>query len=275
MRFLDFHLQERPLALQLGGSKPEDLQQACRIAEDFAYDEINLNVGCPSPRVSSGNFGACLMQEPTLVSECISAMMAGSTKEITIKCRIGIDDDDALEFLQRFIESSAKVGCKTFIIHARKAWLNGLSPKENREIPPLHYERVHTIKALYPQLNIIINGGLTTLDSCAEQLNHCDGVMLGREAYNNPYILAEVDQRFFNAKKPVQSRHDIIQQMLPYIEQKCSEGVRLNHISRHILGLFNGLAGAKQFRRYISENAHLPGANIQVIEQALERVANV
>jgi tRNA-dihydrouridine synthase A len=268
-RFLAFSDVEKPIALQLGGSDPAMLKKACEIAERYPYDEINLNVGCPSPRVSSGNFGACLMQDPALVSQCVSEMMAGSSKEITIKCRIGLDDDDSIEFLQRFIETNQQTGCKTFIIHARKAWLNGLSPKENREIPPLNYPRVYAMKEQYPNLNIVINGGLTTLEQCATQLQHCDGVMVGREAYSNPYMLAELDQLLFNSEKPVKKRSEIIANMLPYMEKQLGEGVRLHHMSRHILGLFHGLPRAKQFRRYISENAHKANAGCEVIENAL------
>ncbi len=270
-KYLDFDLAEKPLALQLGGSNPEALSQSCIIAEPYAYDEINLNVGCPSDRVQSGKFGACLMAEPDLVAECISAMQNSSSKLITVKCRIGIDKQDSLEFLQAFIETVAKAGCNTFIIHARNAWLSGLSPKENREIPPLNYERVYQIKKLYPQLNIIINGGITDIQSCQNHLQHIDGVMMGREAYNNPYCLTDVDRVLFNKSTTI-NRHKIIEKMLPYIEIQLSKGIKLNHISRHILGLYNSQSGAKKFRRYISENAHLPNAGTEVITEALKLI---
>lgn len=268
-RFLAYSHEEKTIALQLGGSNPDMLAKACEIAEPYNYDEYNLNIGCPSPRVAAGNFGACLMQDPVLVSECISAMSSTSTKEITIKCRIGIDEEDSIEFLQNFMEPNIQAGCKTFIIHARKAWLNGLSPKENRKIPPLDYDRVYTIKKLYPDLNIIINGGITSVRSSQEHLKHCDGVMIGREAYNNPYSLAQVDQQLFGSTTRIKSRQKIIEQMLTYTEQQVNNGVKLQHISRHILGLFNSLPRAKLFRRHISENAYKKGANIEVIQEAL------
>lgn len=271
-RHLAFNEQEHPLALQLGGSNPDELATACDIAKSYHYDEINLNIGCPSDRVQSGRFGACLMADPTLVASCISRMQQHCDKPVTIKCRIGIDDFDSFEFLYNFIDTCQQAGCETFIIHARKAWLSGLSPKQNREIPELDYPRVWKIKQLFPHLNIIINGGFKTLDACQEQLQHVDGIMMGREAYNNPYILAEVDQRFFNSTKPVKSRLEILNAMLDYIDNECANGVKLNHMSRHILGLFNGQAGAKQFRRYISENAHKKGAGTDVITQALEKI---
>lgn len=268
-KYLAFSDEEQPLALQLGGSNPSALAEACKIAENYAYNEINLNVGCPSNRVQSGKFGACLMAEPNLVADCVNVMQQHSSKPITVKCRIGIDDKDSFEFLQQFIETVAETSCDTFIIHARKALLSGLSPKENRDIPPLHYDRAYQIKQLYPHLNIIINGGITQLDECITHLQHTDGVMIGREAYHNPYFLAEIDQHLFNTTTPLPSRYEIIQRMLPYIDQQLSQGVKLNHISRHILGLFNGLTGAKAFRRYISEHAHKNNADIKVIIQAL------
>jgi tRNA-dihydrouridine synthase A len=267
-RFLAFNGEETPLALQLGGSNPNDLGKACKIAENYTYDEINLNIGCPSDRVQSGMFGACLMAQPALVAECINAMQNSSSKLITVKCRIGIDKTDSLEFLQAFIEPIAATGCNTFIIHARSAWLEGLSPKENRDIPPLNYERVYTIKKLYPQLNIVINGGINHLDDCKTHLQHTDGVMVGREAYNNPYFLADIDQQLFQSNKTPLSRFDILESMLPYIERQLIAGVKLNHISRHILGLFNGLDGAKAFRRYISQEAHKKNAGIEVLQHA-------
>ena len=269
-RHLDFDAFEQPVALQLGGSSPEALAEACRIAEDYAYNEINLNIGCPSDRVQSGMFGACLMRDAVLVKECINAMQSTSSKLITVKCRTGVDNDDSFEFLHDFIQHCHDAQCHTFIIHARKAWLSGLSPKQNREIPPLHYERVHQLKQLYPSSTIVINGGLTTLPSCHEQLQRVDGVMMGREAYHNPFILADVDEQFYDKPANMHSRHDIITQLLPYIEAQCSQGVKFHHISRHVLGLFNGLPGARGFRRYISENASKTCAGPETLEKALE-----
>ena len=271
-RFLDFSDEEHPLALQLGGSDPVALARACDVANAYGYDEINLNIGCPSDRVQSGRFGACLMAEPQLVADCIQAMAETATAPVTVKCRIGIDEQDSMAFLQRFIETVSAARCNTFIIHARKAWLSGLSPKENREIPPLHYERVQQIKHEFPALNIVINGGLTTLPQCLEQLQYVDGVMVGREAYHNPYLLAQVDKALYAEETIPPSRHEVVRLMLPYIEEQLSRGSRLNHISRHILGIFNGLGGARAFRRHISEHAHKARAGVDVIEQALALV---
>lgn len=274
-RFLAFNDEEHPLVLQLGGADPQALADACNVADGFGYDEYNLNVGCPSDRVQSGRFGACLMAEPALVRDCISAMRASTDKPVSVKSRTGIDDLDSYAFLQDFIGTVSESGCDTFIIHARKAWLSGLSPKENREIPPLHYDRVYQIKADFPDLNIIINGGIQSLSACVEHLQHIDGVMVGREAYNNPYFMAQVDQQLFDDDTPVPSRHEVVGLMLPYIEEQLMQGHRLNHISRHMLGIFNGQQGAKIFRRYISENAHKPGAGPEVIEHALAAMAPV
>lgn len=271
-RHLQFSAEEHPTALQLGGSNPIDLAASCKIANEYGYDEINLNVGCPSDRVQSGMFGACLMAKPDLVADCFNAMAEASNNEVTIKCRTGIDDLDSFEFLQQFINTVADAGCKTFVVHARKAWLSGLSPKQNREIPELDYQRVYKIKQLFPHLNIAINGGITDLDSTATHLQYVDGVMIGREAYNNPFILADVDERFFSAKPNNSNRHDIIEAMLPYIEQEIAQGTKLHHMSRHVLGLYNGLKGAKGFRRHISENAHKKDANINVIIDAMRYV---
>lgn len=271
-RFLRFSSEEHPVALQLGGSNPVDLAASCKIANPYGYDEINLNVGCPSDRVQSGMFGACLMAKPDVVAQCFSAMQEATDAEVTIKCRTGIDDLDSFEFLQNFIQTSADAGCKTFVIHARKAWLSGLSPKQNREIPELDYARVYKIKQLFPQLNIAINGGITSIDSSLEHLNAVDGVMIGREAYNNPWVLSQVDEKIFAHSPNTQCRHDIIETMLPYIKEEMANGARLNHISRHILGLYNGLKGAKAFRRHISENAHKKDADIKVIIDAMQYV---
>lgn len=270
--YLGFHESEHPLALQLGGSNPVDLAQCAKLAEERGYDEINLNVGCPSDRVQNGRFGACLMADAALVADCVKAMQDAVSIPVTVKTRIGIDDQDSYEFLCDFIETVMATGCQDFIVHARKAWLSGLSPKENREIPPLDYPRVYQLKQDYPELNIAINGGITSLEQAQEHLQHVDGVMVGREAYQNPYLLAEVDQRLFGSHRPVISRHDVVLQMLPYIEQYLAEGGYLSHITRHMLGLFQGLPGARAWRRHLSENATKPGADRDVVLKALSFV---
>jgi len=268
-RYLDYNNCEHPVAIQLGGSDPVDLAQCAKMAEDHGYDEINLNVGCPSNRVQSGMFGACLMAKPELVAECVSSMQNVVSIPVTVKHRIGIDENETIEELFEFVEVVAESGCKTFIVHARKAWLNGLSPKQNRDIPPLRYDVVHKLKQTMPQLEIIINGGICDLETAEEQLKHVDGIMMGREAYHNPYILAEVDQRFYQSDRQILSRFEIIEALYPYIEKEIAKGTRLHSISRHILGLFNGMPGAKKWRRYISENAPPAGADVSVIKQAL------
>lgn len=239
-RFLQFDPSEHPLALQLGGSDPAGLAACAKMAEDFGYDEVNLNVGCPSDRVQNGSFGACLMAEPELVAECVGAMRKAVSIPVTVKSRIGIDDRDSYEELIKFIGTVAEAGCDTFIVHARKAWLKGLSPKQNREVPPLRYDTVYRLKQDFPTLQIVLNGGITTLDQAEDVLgNGVDGVMVGREAYHNPYILAEVDRRLFGASAEVITRAEIIEKLLPYIEQQRAEGVRLHSITRHILGLLD------------------------------------
>ncbi len=270
-RFLAFDPAEQPIGLQLGGSEPEALSQAAKAGENFGYQEINLNVGCPSDRVQRGRFGACLMEEPELVADCISAMQDGVAIPVTVKCRIGVDDRDNYEDLAEFVECVAARGCRTFVIHARKAWLSGLSPKENREIPPLDYARVFRLKRDFPDLEIIINGGITDLDQADEHLSEgVDGVMLGRAAYQNPYILAEVDQRFFGAKEEAPSREEVALAFADYAREQMDEGVPLKSMTRHILGLFNGLPGARAWRRHLSEEAHKPGASAEIIADALE-----
>jgi len=271
-RHLDFNHEEHPVAIQLGGSDPTDLAQCAKMAEDHGYNEINLNVGCPSNRVQSGMFGACLMAKPELVAQCVAAMQNAVSIPVTVKHRIGIDENESVEELFEFVDVVAKSGCKTFIVHARKAWLNGLSPKQNRDIPPLRYEVVHQLKQSMPQLDIIINGGIKNLDVAQEQLQYVDGVMMGREVYHNPYILSEVDQQFYQSTKTVLSRFEIIESLFPYIEKELAKGVRLHSISRHVLGLFNGFPGAKKWRRYISENATLAGADLNVVKQALKLI---
>lgn len=272
-RFLEFNDTEHPLAIQLGGSDPADMASCAKMAEDYGYDEVNINVGCPSNRVQSGMFGACLMAKPHLVAECVDRMQAAVNIPVTVKHRIGIDEDDSVEQLFKFVETVAESGCKTFIVHARKAWLQGLSPKENRDIPPLRFEDVYELKRSMPELEIIINGGISDLDTAELQLEHVDGVMMGREAYHNPYIMAQVDQRFYGAEDAVLTRMEIIEKLFPYIQEEVSKGTRLHAISRHILGLFNGQPGARKWRRYISENAPRANADEHVIRQALELVS--
>ncbi len=269
-RFLQFNAEEHPVALQLGGSNPNDLAICTRMAEEEGYDEVNLNVGCPSDRVQNGRFGACLMAEPQLVGDCIAAMQAVVKIPVTVKSRIGIDECDSYEELTQFIDTVSKAGCETFIIHARKAWLKGLSPKENREIPPLCYETVFQLKRDFPQLEIVINGGITTLEQSSELLNHVDGVMLGREVYQNPYLLAEVDTVLFGDDVPILSRKQVIDALLPYIQtQLHNQDVRLNSISRHVLGLFHGEYGARLWRRFLSENTFKSNSNEQILLDAL------
>lgn len=267
-RFLQFDPSENPIALQLGGSDPVALAECARMAQKWGYDEVNLNVGCPSDKVQSGRFGACLMLEPTLVAECIHAMQAAVSIPVTVKHRIGIDRDDSYETLHRFVATLAEAGCQTFIVHARNAWLQGLSPKENRDVPPLRYEIVHRLKRDFPDREIIINGGIKTLDAAEEQLQLLDGVMIGREAYQNPWLLADADSRLFGDDRPVPSRQQIIEQLMPYAQREFARGNPINQITRHILGLFQGQPGARAWRRHISENAHRTGASPELITQA-------
>lgn len=273
-RLLAYDPAEHPLALQLGGSDPADLAQCAKIAVEWGYDEVNLNVGCPSDRVQSGRFGACLMAEPTLVAECVAAMRAVVAIPVTVKTRIGIDARDSYEELVDFVGQVAAGGCETFIIHARKAWLRGLSPKENREIPPLRYEVVHQLKRDFPGLTVVVNGGLTTLNQVAEQLYWVDGVMVGRVAYENPYLLAGVDQRFFGSSAPSLSRHQVIQAFMPYIEEQLQRGTPLHCMTRPLLGLFQGVPGARAWRRTLSEHACRRSAGLEVVENALQSIRN-
>ena len=271
-RHLDFDPAEQPLAIQLGGSDPADLAKCARIAEQWGYSEINLNVGCPSDRVQSGKFGACLMAEPELVRDCIKAMIGAVSIPVSVKTRIGIDRQDSFDELHKFVSVVQQSGCEIFIIHARKAWLDGLSPKQNREIPPLCYDRVYKIKEQFPELQVIINGGITTLDEAELHLQYVDGVMIGREAYQNPYLLVDVDQRFYQDEHPKPSREEIIAGLMSYISKHLANGGKLGQISRHILGLYQSVPGAKYWRRTISEQAHIEGAGIEVIERALAAV---
>jgi tRNA-dihydrouridine synthase A len=268
-RFLEFHPAEHPLALQLGGSDPAQLAACARIAADYGYDEVNLNAGCPSDRVQSGRFGACLMNEPKLVKECVGAMGAASPLSVTVKTRIGVDERDSYEELRDFIGTVAEGGCKLFIIHARKAWLKGLSPKENREIPPLRYDVAARLKQDFPALTIVVNGGVQTLEAMEKHLGAFDGVMVGREAVSNPYLFADVDRRFFDPAAPVRSRTEILNAWLPYLSAQLQEGVPLQRMIRHALGLFHGCPGARQWRRALSEEGTRSGADLQVLNQAL------
>lgn len=268
--YLAYNQEEHPLALQLGGSNVEDLARCAEIARQRGYDEVNLNVGCPSDRVQNGRFGACLMEEPELVAHCVDAMRQKVDIPVTVKTRIGIDDKDSYEFLGDFITKVSAAGCDTFIIHARKAWLQGLSPKENREIPPLDYPRVYQLKQDFPGLHISINGGIKSFEDMHTHLAQLDGVMVGREAYQNPYLLAEVDQKIFGLDSQVMSRDQVVDAMLPYVEAHLQSGGRLNHISRHMTGLYQGIPGSRSWRRHLSENAHKPGAGIEVLLKARE-----
>lgn len=267
-RLLEYHPAEHPLALQLGGSDPAALAQCARIAWDFGFDEVNLNVGCPSDRVQSGRFGACLMAEPDVVSECVAAMRRAVPIPVTVKTRIGIDEHDSYEELMHFVRTVAEAGCDRFIIHARKAWLKGLSPKENREIPPLRYDVAQRLKLDFPMLEIVLNGGITSLDESLRFLADFDGVMIGRAVYHDPYLLAEADRLLFGDDHPVPSRHQILESLLPYVARELSRGQRLQGISRHLLGLFHAAPGGRLWRRYLSENAVKPGAGLEVLRAA-------
>ncbi|MGO1233431.1 MAG: tRNA dihydrouridine(20/20a) synthase DusA [Marinobacter sp.] len=271
-RFLRHDPSEYPLALQLGGSDAKELAHCAKLAEQFGFSEVNLNVGCPSDRVQNNMIGACLMAHPDKVAEAVAAMIDATSLPVTVKHRIGIDGRESWEDLCEFIDKVSAAGCKTFIVHARIAILEGLSPKENRDIPPLKYDWVYRLKQKYPHLEIIINGGIKTFEECHEHLAHTDGVMLGREAYHNPWLLASVDSEFFGGPPAVANRHEALRAMFPFIQQELDRGVYLTHMSRHVMGLFHGMPGGRQFRRYISENAHKPGSGLEVIQTALGKV---
>ena len=252
--YLAYNDAEHPVALQLGGSDPTDMARCAALAQERGYDEVNINVGCPSDRVQNGRFGACLMAEPSTVAKCIEAMQKEVDIPVTVKSRIGIDDMDEYQDLTNFVHVVADAGCDIFTVHARKAWLKGLSPKENRDIPPLMYDRVHALKEEFPQLNISINGGVKTLDDAALHLEKLDGVMIGREVYSNPYILADVDRRFYQNDSAVLTREEIVHAMLPYVEAQMASGARAWNIARHMLGLFQGQPGGRIWRRYLSQH---------------------
>ncbi|MDO6487889.1 tRNA dihydrouridine(20/20a) synthase DusA [Colwellia sp. 6_MG-2023] len=275
--YLSYNDAEHPLVLQLGGSNVKDMTECAKIAEQYGYDEININVGCPSDRVQNGRFGACLMAEPTLVGDCVNEMQNATNVPITVKSRIGIDDLDSYEFLHTFIDEVAKADCNHFIIHARKAWLTGLSPKQNRDVPPLDYERVYQIKRDFSNLNISINGGIKSLTEAQEHLQHVDGVMIGREIYSSPYLLSEVDQQIYGVDKPLISREQVINAMADYIDAYISitpehGSNRAWHVLRHMLGMCNGLAGARQFRRDLSDCSSNSNANGDSLKQAFAKV---
>ena len=271
-RFLRYHPSEHPLALQLGGGDAKELAHCAKLAEQFGFDEVNLNVGCPSDRVQNNMIGACLMAYPDKVAEAVAAMIDATSLPVTVKHRIGINGRESWDELCEFIEKVSAAGCQTFIVHARIAILEGLSPKENRDIPPLKYDWVYRLKEKYPHLEIIINGGIKTVEECHQHLAHTDGVMLGREAYHNPWLLASVDPEFFGEPSPIASRQDALRAMFPFIQEELDRGVYLTHISRHVMGLFHGMPGGRQFRRHISENAHKPGSGLEVIQTALSKV---
>ncbi len=270
-RLLAFNPEEKPLALQLGGSCPKSLARCAAIAEAWGYDEVNLNVGCPSDRVRKGRFGACLMKEPSLVAECVAAMKAKTSLPVTVKCRIGVDDRDSYEALANFIETVALAGCTTFVVHARKAWLTGLSPKDNRTIPPLSYDLVFRLKQDFPELTFILNGGIVDLQQALSLLPSVDGVMIGRAAYHNPYLLSQADWLFFQDNHPIPTREQILESYMPYIEARLSEGIRLHSMLRHLSGLYHGQPGARLWRRHLSEQGNRPEAGSEVLKSWLAK----
>lgn len=271
-RLIGFSDAEHPIVLQLGGNEPEKMAEAARVAEAFGYDEVNINCGCPSDRVQSGAFGACLMRGPATVAACVRAMRRAVSIPITVKCRIAIDEDPPRETLFGFVDQVADAGCHVFTVHARKAWLKGLSPKENREIPPLDYDLVRDLKAARPDLTLVLNGGITTLKACADLLRDFDGVMLGRAAYQTPALLGAVDAALFDAAGAEMTGFQAVAEYRPYIAARLEEGVRLSSITRHMLGLFNGKPGARLWRRVLSEKGPKPGAGLEVLDEALEAV---
>jgi tRNA-dihydrouridine synthase A len=274
-KFLDFDKKEQPIALQLGGSNPDAMSRCAELAQQWNYNEVNINVGCPSDRVQSGSFGACLMQSPDLVADNIRQMNAAVDIPVSVKCRIGVDEQEPREALWELVDKSANAGCQVFLVHARKAWLKGLSPKENRDVPPLDYELVYLLKESFPELEIIINGGIVDLQSCDSHLQNVDGVMMGREAYSNPYILSTVDQQFFGSSSKVVTREQVMQGYIEYVDAKITSGVRLNRLSRHIVGLYHGQPRSRLWRRHISQNAHIPGSDSRVLTQAYQEMVGV
>ena len=272
-RLLGFAPQEHPVALQLGGADPDAMARAAEIGAAWGYDEININCGCPSDRVQAGRFGACLMAEPETVAACVTAMRRATDLPVTVKSRIGIDADEGDGRLRRFVQTVAAAGCRVFVVHARKAWLKGLSPKQNREVPPLDYDMVRRLKQAHPELTVVLNGGVKTIDQAAELLRDFDGVMIGRAAYQDPYCLAQADCRLFDPAAPVPTRTDIVARLIPYADAVVAAGTPLPAVTRHVLGLFNGVPGARAWRRHLSEQAHRPGADSGVLHAALAQVA--
>ena len=272
-RIIGFDAAEHPVAVQLGGSDPQDLAEAARICEAEGYAEVNLNCGCPSDRVQDGRFGACLMQEPQTVADCVAAMKAAVKLPVTVKCRIGVDDQDPEEALDRLADAVLAAGCDALIVHARKAWLKGLSPKENREIPPLDYDRVHRLKRRLPEVEIAINGGIATIEDCRRELAFVDGVMVGRAAYHDPEILLSVDPVLYGEDAPVPDAFAAVEAYLPYVERRLSEGVPLHAMTRHMLGLFPGRPGARRWRRHLSSEGVKRGAGVEVLREALALVS--
>ncbi|PZV14221.1 MAG: tRNA dihydrouridine(20/20a) synthase DusA [Pseudanabaena sp.] len=271
---LGFSPMENPLALQVGGDNPQDLAECARIAEAMGYNEINLNVGCPSDRVQSGHFGACLMKTPDLVAKCIEAMIAAIKIPVSVKHRIGVDDLDRYEDMQNFVKTLSEAGCQRFSVHARKAWLQGLSPKDNREVPPLRYGDVHRLKQEFPNLFIEINGGFTLLEQAQEQLQYVDGVMIGRAAYDNPYLFATCDREFFGDKNPIRGRVEVAEAMISYIDQWTAKGLKLHKITRHMLQLFYGQAGSRIWKRILTDKSCIAGAGSEVIREAMAAILN-
>jgi tRNA-dihydrouridine synthase A len=270
---IGFDPAEHPVAIQLGGSEPARLAEAARIAADFGYDEINLNVGCPSDRVQSGRFGACLMREPDLVADCVAAMREAVSVPVTVKCRLGVDDQEPEQALRAVVKACANEGVDTFVVHARMAWLKGLSPKENRDIPPLDYDLVYRVKRENPQLTVVVNGGIANLEEAERHLAHVDGVMLGRAAYHDPAILLDVDARFFGGGR--RTMEEALEDFIQYIERELARGVPLNTMTKHMLGLFNGQPGGRLFRRHLSENATRRGAGLEVLLEALAKISRL
>ena len=267
-RLLGFDAVEHPLALQLGGSEPAVLAQAARIARDWGYDEVNLNCGCPSDRVQAGRFGACLMREPARVAECVAAMAAAVDVPVTVKCRLGVDDDDCYARFAGFVDGVVAAGAAMVVVHARNAWLKGLSPKENRDVPPLRYDWVHRLKQERPDLPVVLNGGIAEFDAACAQLRHVDGVMLGRAAYHDPYLLHRLDVALYGGS--LAGRADLLRGLRPHVERRLGEGMALKHFTRHVLGLFHGQPGGRAFRQILSEGAHRPGADWSLVERALQ-----
>lgn len=273
---LGYHPQEHPVAVQLGGSDPVMLAEVAKICEDYGYDEINLNCGCPSDRVQSGQFGACLMLEPARVAECVASMKAATRLPVTVKHRLGVDDQDDYDLFASFVEQQLAAGSDAMIAHARNAWLQGLSPKQNRDIPPLHYDWVYRLKQDFPETSIVLNGGIKTIDDSLLHLHQVDGVMLGREPFHNPMLLSEVDRFIFDdTATPAVSRRQVVEQMLPYIETNLSQGIALHHMLKPMMGLFNGVSNARRWRRYLSEHMFQKGAGVEVLQSALLQLGDV